>query len=156
MLAYEKGAIKQVPRRGGVMLRCHLLLVGSYIADSEYRRRSSCQRLYSLMFYHHFLFCSLRRFVRKNFYPSPVQRAVFVLQVHSLTAHKVRHFIWNLLSFSLIFFEVRESRRGGNLDFVAESGKCYQRVGGEGFLYCCICRKFHVHRELHGAIKENS
>lgn len=64
---------------------------------------SSFKCLYSLMFYHHFLFCSLRRFVRKNFYPSPVQRAVFVLQVHSLTAHKVRHFIWNLLSFSLIF-----------------------------------------------------
>lgn len=85
-----------------------------------------------------------------------MQRTVFVLQVHSLTAHKVRHFIWDLLSFSLIFFEVTESRRGGNLDFVAESGKCYQRVGGEGFQCCCICRKFHIHRELHGAIKENS
>ena len=39
---------------------------------------------------------------------------------------------------------------------VVESDKCYQRVGGESFLCCYICRKSHIHRELHGAIKENS
>lgn len=85
------------------------------------------------MFYHHFLFCSLRRFVRKNFYPSPVQRAVFVLQVHSLTAHKVRHFIWDLLSFSLIFFEVRESRRGGNLDLLPKVVNVISEWAGRAF-----------------------
>ena len=69
--------------------------------------------------------------------------------------HKVAHFLWNLFASPLFFLRWRRVSEEISC-LVVESGKCYQRVGGESFLCCCICRKSHIHRELHGAIKENS
>ena len=69
----------------------------------------------------------------------------------SLQHHRITHFL-------LISPNFRGGgRKGEDIScLVVKSGKCYQRVGGESFLYCCICRKSHIHRELHGTIKENS
>ena len=77
---------------------------------------SSFKRLYSLVFYHHFLFCSLRRFVRKKFYPSPVQRAVLYCRSTHWLPTKLGILFGISSLFPWFFFEVRESRRGGNLD----------------------------------------
>ena len=112
---------------------CQLLLVGSL--NCRFRIPQKIQLSASILSYvlPSLLVLFITSFCQKKFLSITVQRAVFVLQVHSLTAHKVRHFIWALLSFSLIFFEVRESRRGGNLDLQPKVVNVISEWAGRAF-----------------------
>ena len=85
---------------------------------------------------------------------SDCRRACFSLSMQSNDPTKLRIF-FGISSLPPCFLRWRRVSEEISC-LVVESGKCYQRVGGESFLCCCICRKSHIHRELHGAIKENS
>lgn len=114
----KKGAIKQVPRRGGVMLRCHLLLVGSYIAGFECCRRARCQRLSFLMFlplcqFFSLLFVMLIASCFPISWGGAVATAapLFLARRCSQWPYKITHYLWILFSFSL-FFEWKRVGRG--------------------------------------------
>ena len=157
MLAYEKGAIKQVPRRGGVDALLSTSSCWFFKLQIPNTAEDPVVSVYTLLC-STITSCSVHYVVLLE--KKSIHHPCSALFLYCRCTHWLPTKLGILFGISSLFpwFFSRWGRvgEGENLDFVAESGKCYQRVGGEGFLCCCIFRKSHIHRELHGVVEENS